>query len=725
MRFAIAALLLAVAAPAQEPWDSFPPNGHQVERTGSPGFVAVYGEEAHAILTSGDKRPQAVAAVTAVGKGRAFAIAHNGYLSAKFWEEESGLMQHALRWLRNDQKPGVAACVTANPGLESLLREQGYTVVPYALANLQDIDFLLLEGEGPRAEEELQAWHAWLNDGGQVLAAICPWGWQQINGRRGWELPRDMAANQLLMPHGLLFVDGYAAAKQDGRFMVDVGTCRAMSCWPLLEKLGKRGNNKPSFTAQELWQLEKTLRGLPAEEQSFVAPLVASLPELDEASAPTPDSPLRAKEDAWTRLAVVALDQQLQKATADNPQVAPGAHAFPGSVPEKAQRVSQVIPFSAAQPGWQSTGLYLAPGEILRVQVLAGETKGWQYRIGAHADKLWHKDRWPRWPSVSRSGEVSANITSPFGGLVYLEAKGKQAQDLELQLDGAVLAPWWQQGKTSDEEWRLLREHPAPWAELQGKYLILTLPSASIRELDNPQQLMDWWDGVVEEQFVFAGEEPPNRPERFVSDVLISAGYMHSGYPIMMHLDVAETRKNRPAVLVDIEELQSKGNWGCFHELGHNRQKPTWTFGGTGEVTNNLFSLYSGEQRSGITPWENPWLQNQKKAGAAYLRDGADFAQWKRMPGVALLCYAQVQKDFGWEPISQVFRVARDLAPAQRPKNDAAKQAFWIRELSLACQRDLRPFHAMWGWPIAESLQQDSSLDELEEWMPDFAELKS
>lgn len=724
MRFAALVLLLSASVQAQEPWDSFLADGQQVERTGAPGFVAVFGEHAAAVLTSGDARPQAVAAVTHAGKGRAFAISHNGYLAAKFWQDEGGLMQHALQWLRQGEKPGVAACATPNPSVEALLREYGYTVVSYSLDQLPQLDLLLLESEGPRAEEELVAWQSWLQNGGQVLTAICPWGWQQIYANRGWSLPRDLAANQLLRPHGLLFLDGYAAAKKDGHFVVDVATNRAMSCWPLLVALEQQQNKRPDFSEQQLWLLEKTLRGLPADDLTFVAPLVASLPALEDPSAPTPEHPLRVKQDAWMRLAVVAKDQELQQVNADAPQVAPGAKAFPGGVPADAARISQVVHLQAQQPGWQSTGLYLAPGEVLQLQILSGESKGWTYRVGAHADQLWHKDRWPRWPSISRRGPLESAITSPFGGLLYFEAANGQAKDVELLVDGAVSAPWWQQGKTTAEEWRLLREHPAPWAELQGEFLILTLPSEAIRALEDPQELMDWWDHVVEEQFLFAGEEPPQRPERFVSDVLISAGYMHSGYPIMMHLDVAEVRANRPAVLVDLEELRSKGNWGCFHELGHNRQKPTWTFGGTGEVTNNLFSLYSGEQRSGITPWENPWLQNQKKAGFAYLRDGADFTQWKRMPGVALLCYAQVQKAFGWEPMQQVFRVARDLVPAQRPKNDAAKQAFWIRELSLACQKDLRPFHAKWGWPIAERLRQDPALDELEEWMPDFDELK-
>ena len=58
------------------------------------------------------------------------------------------------------------------------------------------------------------------------------------------------------------------------------------------------------------------------------------------------------------------------------------------------------------------------------------------------------------------------------------------------------------------------------------------------------------------------------RPERYVTDVQISAGYMHAGYPIMTHLDAA-------ARFVDLRASgRRKGDWGLFHEMGHNHQQP-------------------------------------------------------------------------------------------------------------------------------------------------------
>lgn len=41
---------------------------------------------------------------------------------------------------------------------------------------------------------------------------------------------------------------------------------------------------------------------------------------------------------------------------------------------------------------------------------------------------------------------------------------------------------------------------------------------------------------------------------------------MHSGYPIMTHLDCCQ--KDYDGCIFDIKKLMKNGNWGMFHELG-------------------------------------------------------------------------------------------------------------------------------------------------------------
>ena len=75
----------------------------------------------------------------------------------------------------------------------------------------------------------------------------------------------------------------------------------------------------------------------------------------------------------------------------------------------------------------------------------------------------------------------------------------------------------------------LARTAPAPWAELEGDYIILSVPSKTIRHLDNPTDVVSYWDRVMVSHCDLAGCPLPKRKERVVVDQQISAGYMHSG----------------------------------------------------------------------------------------------------------------------------------------------------------------------------------------------------
>lgn len=81
-------------------------------------------------------------------------------------------------------------------------------------------------------------------------------------------------------------------------------------------------------------------------------------------------------------------------------------------------------------------------------------------------------------------------------------------------------------GETSQEEWkRRLQEHPGPWGELATDNIILTVPTANLRALENPEPLLRLWDEVMQAVARLGGEPFPLRlPQRIVADVQISVG---------------------------------------------------------------------------------------------------------------------------------------------------------------------------------------------------------
>ena len=62
-------------------------------------------------------------------------------------------------------------------------------------------------------------------------------------------------------------------------------------------------------------------------------------------------------------------------------------------------------------------------------------------------------------------------------------------------------------GETEDSVWKdTIRNLPAPWAELEAPgNLIFALPSSSITDLDNPTELMTFWNDVMLSANQFAG----------------------------------------------------------------------------------------------------------------------------------------------------------------------------------------------------------------------------
>ncbi len=174
-------------------------------------------------------------------------------------------------------------------------------------------------------------------------------------------------------------------------------------------------------------------------------------------------------------------------------------------------------------------------------------------------------------------------------------------------------------------------------------------------------------------------------------------------------------------MVVSTKQLTTKGSWGHFHEIGHNHQASDWTFGGTGEVTCNLFSLYCMETVTGLPPRTgHPAINDPAKVRQAiqkYVAAGADFEKWKSDPFLALMMYMQLQQAFGWDAYKKVFAEYRDLPVEQRPKNDDEKRDQWMVRFSRAVGHNLGPFFQAWGVPTSDKAR--ASIADLPSWMPE------
>lgn len=410
--------------------------------------------------------------------------------------------------------------------------------------------------------------------------------------------------------------------------------------------------------------------------------------------------------------------EQLMTLPADKVVAHTAGADFPGAVAKETPRVERTVSIDLSTPGMHSTGLYAVPGEkiSLTLPALAAKRK-LEVKIGCHQDQLWKVAEWRRIPQITRKAPLNAEqmaFANCFGGPIYIVVNEVHADEkAEIKIANAVAAPWYVLDKTDVKEWKeKLRDDPAPFAELQSKHMILSVQSDVVRKLDNPDELMRFWDTLVEAEDRLAGKPSRSGPMRIVFDRQISLGYMHSGYPIMCPLNEAKNAASLDAM--------KKGTWGFYHEMGHNHQAGDWTFGGTTEVTCNLFSIYCLEKVLKV-PKESGHgsitAKSREQKLKNYFRDGGHFEDWKLDPFLALVMYMQLIEKFGWEPFEKVFIEYRDLPKAQRPKNDDEKRDQWMVRISRQIGKNLGPFFEAWKVPTSEAARK--SIADLPEWMPE------
>lgn len=428
----------------------------------------------------------------------------------------------------------------------------------------------------------------------------------------------------------------------------------------------------------------------------------------------------------------------------------PAAVAFPGPVAKDAPRIaskvrvkhvppaSELMPLikplgysSPMKPTMYSTGLYAAPGEVITVEIpdeLLGRAA---VQIGCHSDNLneWvaAKEDWRRMPLLVNHRKLEARrtqISNPFGGLIYITCAPTQAAwEVEVLISNAVMAPCFVLGRTADTEWKqMLETTGAPWGEMATENVIIMLPVSVLKRVSDPEKRMKMWDAIIGATMDLAQLPVPfYRAQRLVTDVHIGGGFMHSGYPIMVH-HCPERGMSTEDFISDparfAQPANGGPNWGFFHEIGHNMQNLDWVFDGTTEVSVNFFSMYCFDKVCGGRDAAHPGISNEttRKMLNRFFSQQADFGKWKQDPFLGLLTFRLIQNDFGWEVFKSTFKRYHVLADDERPKSDQEKRDRLVRYLSESAGRNFAPYFAAWGIPLTEKVRTD--LSRFPEWMP-------
>ncbi|ABZ78039.1 conserved hypothetical protein [Shewanella halifaxensis HAW-EB4] len=208
------------------------------------------------------------------------------------------------------------------------------------------------------------------------------------------------------------------------------------------------------------------------------------------------------------------------------------------------------------------------------------------------------------------SGDIgsSYSLTSPYGGLIYVQGQGSQeGHNVTLNFTGSVDAPLYQyDGKGG--QWLNPLDSPAPIGEVISQSFVYTAAKANLNAANyngSPEQFAKELDTFAEDMNNFYSRDealqgnlnrkatdssiPTNR-HHFVNDIAISIGAAHSGYPVMNASFNAESHNLA---------LTPLNSWLLWHEVGHNAAEAPFNVDGATEVVNNLLALYMQDKHLG------------------------------------------------------------------------------------------------------------------------------
>ena len=420
---------------------------------------------------------------------------------------------------------------------------------------------------------------------------------------------------------------------------------------------------------------------------------------------------------------------------------APGVKEFPGDFEEPPELIENVTLSFSTKFGKErlSSGYYLPAGETFLLKVISGDFNQWSVRIGSHCDDLSECDDFSRWPCVTvlKNLQEEMEIFSPFGGLIYLESPCSGG-DISISLSYVVESPFFDLTKPETiNKWNENRNAPGLWAEIAGEHIIFTSPSSAIRHLENPEEVIRFWDSVVRTHHECRGTNVNDyKRERVVNDIQPSVGYMHSGYPIVTHLDCCDGDYND--CIYDIEKLKSNGCWGLFHglydlkkkkafnkfilnifdykEIGHNLQRDEWTFDGSVEVTVNIFSMHAYDAILRKSVNDITWLEDQKTSLKKYFACEPTYDDWQRECCVAVFLFAQLIKNFGWDSMKQFMKEYEESISkgTHLPQSNQDKIDQWILRYSKIIGKNVTSHFQMFGLPVSNEIEDE--LKEFPSW---------
>ncbi|GGW49828.1 M60 family metallopeptidase [Arenibacter certesii] len=301
----------------------------------------------------------------------------------------------------------------------------------------------------------------------------------------------------------------------------------------------------------------------------------------------------------------------------------------------------------------------------------------------------------------------------------YFSEEPKNENAVQVHFPSAAVNGYFDSTKDADAEWNSLVDNAVyPIVDARGKHIQIAYPAEAIKKYayNRGKELLNNYDSLVYRQHRILGLVKYNKvPENRILARVNYNYYMFRDGDGVAYMGTEPS--NAMSMVVDPSRvIQGDPCWGFSHEVGHVHQlRPYFNWGGLGEVSNNIFSLYvttSFGNKSRISEQQNydksrESIINEK---ISYLQDGDVFN--RVVPFWQLQLYftgVGNNPDFYpdlFEAFRQQGEESRKASPnprrsggwGDRGNNPAKHQLNFVKTASEVSKTDLTEFFDQYGF---------------------------
>ena len=385
--------------------------------------------------------------------------------------------------------------------------------------------------------------------------------------------------------------------------------------------------------------------------------------------------------------------------------------------------------------GFFSTGLYAAPGELVRITVPTG-VNGLSIQIGSQMDNLTNVSSRRRDPIIYTVQQLFPGynyIRNGYGGYIWIKSDLSLSQSVALEFKDVVRAPDFVLGKTNLQSWKQeVLNSTVPWLELRSQHAAFSLPLSFVQEavnsnnMDSVESLLKEWDNEISSDiygwmgFTDTSTSIKNRapefPERFVMDIQPLDSTIHGGQPV-----VAQMNSFWFDQWTNVNLLKNSYDTSItFNEVLKNYIPiiNIWWSSLPQKVISDLFSFKSAKRNGSVPPlipggsvadtitkYVDSATGYNGVLGRNFNSDAAFSGTIvKTIPFLQLfdkITNPATGQD-GWSFFSYLYTKSRTLTVAS---TDIGKEDFFYQTLCEYTRKDMSPFLRAWGIAMSTGAQ--------------------